>query len=160
MPAEPHFLIATGPLSNSKYPFVPRQPPAYETLSIAAGGDGRVIAGPQEVSDFSTWTMPPARDGAGFGLVSVAHGTCIARASNGNGAPLILIDAAELETNDLAIWRHDNVPGDYNAINSFADWDQKINIPGNGPYLPGTQLITWHWSGGAANELWQIQQVG
>lgn len=53
-------------------------------------------------------------------------------------------------------WYNDNVAGPYNALASRDDWEQKLNIRGNGPYARGYPIIAFPWDGGAANELWRF----
>lgn len=129
-------LAATGGTDNNVY------------VQLQARGDD-----PQ--FDLQIWERRPTRDGKGYLLINKAKGTCLARANHHNGSPLILVGTDQIETNDFLVWRDDTVPGTYNAINSYTDWEQKINIPGNGPYKPGQSLMTWEWSGAGNNELWR-----
>lgn len=55
-----------------------------------------------------------------------------------------------------AYWYDDHVQGPYNAIASREDWEQKINIRGDGPYAAGLAVIAYPWDGGAVNELWRF----
>jgi len=133
-----------------------------ETLVIGAAGGAdnnvyiQLLAKEEDPQfDLQTWERRPTRDGKGYLLINKAKGTCLARANHNNGSPLILVGTNQIETNDFLVWRDDTVPGTYNAINSYVDWEQKITIPGNGPYTPGQQLITWEWSGAASKELWR-----
>lgn len=135
-----------------------------QALAITAGRGGDASGGNADnnvyidvldySSDLQYWELRPTRDDNAFAMVNKARGMCLARASDDNGASLILVGVDQIPINDLAVWRHDNVSGTYNAINSYKDWEQKINIPGSGPYRPGQQLITWEWSGASDNELW------
>jgi hypothetical protein len=134
------------------------------TLAITAGSagdasnegaDNRVyVKNLDYTNPLQKWEFREARPDGAFALINKVRGLCIARDSNHQGANLILVPVDQIAINDLAVWRHDSVPGTYNAINSYADWEQKINIPGNGPYRNGQELITWEWSGGEPNELW------
>lgn len=133
-----------------------------KTLVIAAAGgtDNKVyaqlqVSGADASFDLQLWERRPVRDGKGYVLINKATGTCLARANHNNGSPLILVKTDQIETNDFLVWRDDTVQGTYNAINSYVDWEQKITIPGNGPYRPGQQLITWEWNQGASKELWR-----
>jgi hypothetical protein len=119
------------------------------------GADNRVYVKNLDYSNpLQNWEFRQARPDGAFALINKARGLCIARDSNQQGANLILVGVDQIAINDLAVWRHDNVQGTYNAINSYADWEQKINIPGNGPYFDGQKLVTWEWGGGDPNELW------
>jgi len=104
--------------------------------------------------DLQLWERRPTRNGKGYALINKKRGKCLARPNGIMGAGLVLAGLDQIETNDLAVWRDDGVSGTYNAINSYADWEQKINIPGNGPYKSGDRLVSWEWSRGAVNELW------
>ncbi|MFO0553808.1 MAG: ETX/MTX2 family pore-forming toxin [Polyangiaceae bacterium] len=106
--------------------------------------------------DLQLWERRPRPQG-GYVLVNKRHGSCITRESNNNGTWLVLADTGAANVNDLSAWRDDGNEGTYMAINSFADWEQKINIPGNGPYNPNSRLISWQWDGGDPNELWNFQ---
>jgi hypothetical protein len=44
----------------------------------------------------------------------------------------------------------------YYAVQFGPDTDQNLNIPGDGPYPPGTSVVTWSWGGGAPNEIWRF----
>ena len=126
-------------------------------LAIAAGADNADIRVYVKTLDYRDelqhWELRARSDGA-FAIINRVRGLCVARAGNVQGAPLVLADLGRIAVDNLTIWRNDNVQGPYNAINSFADWEQKINVPGNGPYQSGQTLITWGWSGGSPNELW------
>jgi len=122
-------------------------------LTAHADSDDVFIDHFWETSGLQVWRRVPAR-GGGYGLVNRQRGLALARASNDNAARLKLVPVAHIGTDDLAVWRDDTVPGTFNAINSLADWEQKINIPGNGPYFPGAWMFSWHWDHGHANELW------
>lgn len=86
-----------------------------------------------------------------FGLISKGQNKCIVRDTNHQGANLLLKTTDVIQFNELSMWRDEPAFG---GINSYADWEQKINIPGNGPYVDGQRLVTWGYSGGAPNESW------
>lgn len=99
--------------------------------------------------------------GGGFALINRERpDKCIARKDGRNGSPLVLVDVSEISKNKFCRWREEGNVRDYHPINSFSDWEQKINIPGNGPYRDGTPLITWEWSHGANNEMWMLLAAG
>jgi len=87
-----------------------------------------------------------------FGLINKSRNMCISRTQNNNGTPLVLKSPDTISFSDLAMWRRE----DWGGLNSYADWEQKINIPGNGPYRDGQSLVTWKYSGGASNESWNF----
>ncbi len=128
----------------------------YLAISASANGDDRsvYIQAEEFGNDLQLWERRSTRNGQGYALINKERGLCIARGSNENGTSLYLASVDYIERDDLAVWRDDTVGGTWNAINSFADWEQKINIPGNGPYGPGQSLISWEWDGGDDNELW------
>ena len=104
--------------------------------------------------DLQLWERRSTRNGKGYALINKKRGKCLARPNGIMGAGLVLAGLDQIETSDLAVWRDDTVQGTYNAINSYADWEQKIHIAGSGPYKAGNPLISWEWSKAAVNELW------
>ena len=133
-----------------------------KTLMIAAGSgnDNNVyvqLLADEKAPEFGLqiWERRPTRNGKGYLLVNKTTNTCLARANHNNGSPLILVSTSQIETNDFLVWQDDTVPGTYNAIYSYADREQKITIPGNGPYTAGQRLITWEWERAASKELWR-----
>jgi len=90
-----------------------------------------------------------------FGLINRQTNTCVVRDGNHQGANLVLRSPDTCNFEELAMWRDEPSWG---GINSYADWEQKINIPGNGPYSSGQQIVTWGYSGGAPNESWYYVQ--
>lgn len=123
----------------------------------ASPKDHSVYVSPQQYgNDYQLWEKRQVRNGDtnAYALVNKATGTCIGRRDGTNGSKLYMGPVSEVDINDLMVWRDDRVHGTHNAINSYADWEQKVNIPGNGPYKDGQGLVTWEWSGGQHNELW------
>jgi len=90
-----------------------------------------------------------------FGLINVGRNMCIIRQENHQGTRLELVSIDKCQFDELAQWRFE----DYGGINSVADWEQKINIPGNGPYTDGQFVVTWEYSHGGSNEIWRIVGV-
>lgn len=126
-------------------------------LFITAAPDGKATVYTELDDDSQLWFKKLMRKESGaYALVNKKHGTCIKRDASAQGAPLRMVDIEEA-ADKLALWLDDTVPSQHNAIQSFIDGEQKINIPGNGPYSAGAQLITWEWSRGKANELWLLQ---
>lgn len=130
--------------------------PNSKSLAISASDSDLVVRVNDQANgdDLQLWQQIPTRNGEAYGLVNKKRNLCLVRSGPNNGAQLQLADPGQIAQNDLAAWRDDTVQGTFNAINSWQDWEQKINIPGNGPYTDGQQLISWAWSGGAPNELW------
>lgn len=123
-------------------------------ISADANNNGVYVRALDYKDDLQYWELRPTRGGNGVAIINKARGMCIARNGLHNGSPLMLVGVEQIETNDKAVWRLETALPSYNAINSFADFEQKINIPGNGPYTDGQALITWEWSNRAPNELW------
>lgn len=149
-PARP----AVPPLPGSHFYILSKAPSGAGGVLAIAAADGRVIvAAYQADDDRQLWTRRALYDGS-YALINKAAKLCIGAYPPRNGTPLQLYPLDQIETGPYTHWRDDTVPGDYNAINASADWEQKINLPTDGPYFPGATLVTWQWSHGAPNELW------
>ncbi|MCG7406645.1 ETX/MTX2 family pore-forming toxin [Paenibacillus sp. ACRRX] len=123
----------------------------------ASEKEDKLYVSPQQYgNDHQLWEKRQVRSGDtnAYALVNKATGTCIGRKDATNGSKLYLESVSEADVNGLMVWRDDHVTGTHNAINSYVDWEQKVNIPGNGPYADGNVLVTWEWSKGQPNELW------
>ncbi|WAS94536.1 RICIN domain-containing protein [Nannocystis punicea] len=128
-------------------------------LSASPTGNGDIVVATHSYQDErQMWEkrLRQANNTTVFGLVNKSTGTCLARASADNGASLQLVPATRILSDDLAAWQDDTVQGQYNALASLQDWEQKINIFGDGPYASGSRCISWHWDGGSENELWRF----
>jgi hypothetical protein len=132
-------------------------------LAITAGADAddmvyvRVATG----SNLQQWEKRPDAAKGAFALVSRERpNKCLARKDARNGSALILVDVSEIPKNNYCLWREEGDLRGFHPINSYSDWEQKINIPGNGPYRDGQALCTWEWSGGANNEMWLRMGAG
>ncbi|MFZ6732347.1 hypothetical protein ACO0LG_10525 [Undibacterium sp. Ji42W] len=104
--------------------------------------------------DLQTWEKRMVKAGQGYALINKAKpNLCIAR---GQGMSTELKDVSQIDKNDACVWRDDNVAGLYNAINSWTNWELKLNISGNYPYRDqGNTLLAYPWAAGADNELWR-----
>jgi len=124
-------------------------------LVIAAGHDKKVVAKNKNHGDASqVWVkMPAFLSSVYYYLVNPATNTCVARDSNSQGAHLILTPYTYGMQDELAMWREDTSEK-FTAIRNHRDQAQKINIPGNGPYASGVQLVTWGAKKVEDNELW------
>jgi hypothetical protein len=117
-----------------------------------------------EQAQMFTRRPPDPANARVFGLQNRRYGTWIRRIRDPN-APSRMgrIPWLALSPNDpwmpygkASSWEDDRVPGPYNALVSIEDWEQKINIMGDGPYGTHSTVIMWDWSGGAVNELWRF----
>jgi hypothetical protein len=102
-------------------------------------------------NDLQLWEKRSTRDGNGFALINKARGLCIRRNGDGNGEMLKLVNVESIERDDQCVWRTEGPYGGYYAINCFADYEQKINISGNGPYHNGMYLVAHDWDGASIN---------
>ncbi|MDC0667943.1 RICIN domain-containing protein [Nannocystis radixulma] len=133
--------------------------PGNAALALTASSNGEVVVTTHSYqNERQMWEKRPrqASNTGVFGLVNKATGTCVARASADNGAALQLVPVGRIGNDDLAVWQNDNVGGQYNALVSVQEWEQKINIFGDGPYVDGSRCVSWHWDGGSDNELWRF----
>lgn len=123
-------------------------------LITARPEDGSVRVSVADGSDLQLWDRRPVKGGQGFVLISKARpDLCIAR---GPDQPIVLKPVSAIDGDDNCVWRNDTVPGEYNAINSWTDWELKLNLAGNPPYAErDSRLLAYRWAGGANNELWR-----
>lgn len=128
-------------------------------LAISAGAaasDLNVYVKHADGLELQQWERRVVRSDGAFVLINKQRpDKCIARKGVNNGSPLILVDILEIPKNPLCLWRNEGDLRGNHPINSGVDWEQKINIPGNGPYRDGDKLITWEWSRGQPNEMWR-----
>ncbi|MBU8895758.1 aerolysin family beta-barrel pore-forming toxin [Corallococcus sp. M34] len=122
-------------------------------LSAHNGNDSVTVKVLNYADDLQLRELRSARDGSAFAMVNKKTGKALSRASNEQGASLVMKGVDKIDTDDLAVWGNEGRET-YNPIYSYADNEQKINILGNGPYDPGHQVVTWEWSGGSDNEKW------
>jgi hypothetical protein len=55
------------------------------------------------------------------------------------------------------IWRKEQ--GDnWGCLNKLSDWEQKLNVAGNGPYNESTAIIQYGYDRGSDHELWKLVQ--
>lgn len=55
------------------------------------------------------------------------------------------------------IWRKEQ--GDnWGCLNKLSDWEQKLNVAGNGPYDENTSIIQYEYDRGSDHELWKLVQ--
>jgi uncharacterized protein YjdB len=156
------------PVEGLAVKVVPRTHNYVSLISKAASGSGKALlitasAKPGETgvfvsaangSDLQLWDRRPVKGGQGFALINKGRPTlCIAR---GPGQPTVLKEVKLIDTDDTCVWRDDTVPGIYNAINSWTNWELKFDMSGNPPYADNNNvLISYPWAGGAPNELWR-----
>jgi hypothetical protein len=109
----------------------------------------------QTGSQWQIWDKRFVKARQGYVLISNADPTkCIARGPE-QSTPT-LVDIRGVTDMDWCTWRNDNVPGPYNAINCWTNWELKLNMRGNPPYPDqGSLLLNWWWACGADNELWK-----
>jgi hypothetical protein len=90
----------------------------------------------------------------GYVFVNLATGMVLA--AQGKNSPVTL--APKNQVGDHSIWTPGG-GGPFIALRPQYDDDQNLNVRGDGPYPPGTQVLTWTWGGGDPNEVWEIQPV-
>lgn len=55
------------------------------------------------------------------------------------------------------VWRKEQ--GDnWGCLNKLSDWEQKLNVAGNGPYNENTPIIQYEYDRGSDHELWKLVQ--
>jgi hypothetical protein len=148
---------------------VPRQANYVTLISQARSNSGKplVITAPQRddanvLVSMSTgeanqqWDKRPVKSGQGYILISkVWPRKCLARRDGAQ--QIVLKDISVIDRDETCIWLDDTVPGPFNAIRSWNNWELKLNMSGNAPYADrDNQLIAYPWAKGAPNELWQL----
>ncbi|WP_341277963.1 ETX/MTX2 family pore-forming toxin [Paenibacillus sp. FSL H8-0537] len=125
-------------------------------ITAAESGEGITILPQVYGNEHQLWEKRKVRagDDNAYALVNKATGKCIGRKDSTQGSKIYQALVTEADVNGLMVWRDDNVAGTHNAINSYVDWEQKLNIPGDGPFKSGDSLVTWEWCHGQINELW------
>lgn len=132
--------------------------PDYHQLALAAGGDGYVYQAILNYQDpGQAWSIRPERDGSCFSIFSKSQQKYIAKQDNVDA--LILVGRDQVDNGTNALWRNEGDPSNWHLINSLTDWEQKMNVLGNGPYVPGKIVFTWSYGGGADNEMWQTRPI-
>ena len=66
------------------------------------------------------------------------------------------VEMRALDThNDEMIWRKEN-DDDWGCLNKHTDWEQKMQLSGDGPYNEDTAIIQYEYDRGSAHELWKL----
>jgi hypothetical protein len=93
-----------------------------------------------------------------WGIAYINKGTGKALGT-GAGEPLHQIDPAIL--NATSLWTLGSDEGlNYHAIRTLLNDDINLNVAGNGPYFPGSDVIAYDgWGGGKPNEVWRFFQL-
>lgn len=62
-----------------------------------------------------------------------------------------------------ATWRFlnssDSDSRGFGAIQLQQNDSMNLNVPGDGPYKPGSEVVVWDWGGGHQNEVWTFELV-
>lgn len=91
----------------------------------------------------------------GYVFVNLATDTILT--AQGGDSPVTM--APKNQVGDHSIWTPGG-GGPFIALRPQYDDDQNLNVRGDGPYPPGTPVLTWTWGGGDSNEVWEIKAVG
>jgi hypothetical protein len=125
----------------------------YHSLALIAGGDNYVYVDKLNYNEErEAWVVKPDRAGS-YAIYSPWAQKYVTRQENVNA--LILTTQDPNNDSPWALWRNEGDTSSWHAINSLTDWEQKIDVPGNGPYTPGQIVFTHGWNGGD-NQMWQM----
>lgn len=129
-----------------------------QLVITAPAGDGGVKVSATTGDASQLWDKRPVKAGQAYVLVSKARpGKCLAHQGGHNAVGLK--DIGLIDRDDSCVWRNDAVPGDFNAINTWTNWEFKLNMRGNPPYADhDNDLILYPWANRAPNELWRPAQ--
>lgn len=140
-----YVTIASKAQSRSGRPLLITGHPDRRTITVDAQNNG----------DWQVWDKRPVNAGKGYYLISKADpNKCIVQIPVPDQS---LVELSELRLfigSDRAVWRDDTVPGPYNAINFWGDWESKFNMRGDPPYGDSNELLLRPWNRAADNELW------
>jgi len=89
----------------------------------------------------------------GFFLVNAENGQVLNQTRPQGGE--VTLEPKRLG-NAAMLWSVEPYRGQWSGINAFNDWEQKLNLAGNGPYDESTRVILWEYSNKAPNECWQL----
>jgi hypothetical protein len=112
---------------------------------LTASGAGVKTIPLQSTID-NMWKASPDPRGGAF-LIHLGTGLVLAR--NGESLALQALNTG----NSGQLWRVEDLGSPWVGINSYTDWEQKINVYRSN--LNGTTGL-FHWDGGADNEKWLI----
>ena len=80
-------------------------------------------------------------------------GICMrAGGSQGNGAPTLV---PKTMADPELIWRKEQ-GDDWGCLNKLPDWQQKLQLAGDGPYDENSQLCNYEYDNGSDHELWKL----
>ncbi len=122
---------------------------------------GKVVCAPWQLEDCldgvdtGVWTIEVALNSRGglLGGVSIVNAKTGQALRSGNQSPVSLIDPKKLDA--WSTWNFGIGDGTspFVAARPMADFDQNLVIQGN---CSGYNVLSWTWSGGDSNELWQF----
>jgi hypothetical protein len=80
-------------------------------------------------------------------------GICLrAGGSQGDGGPTLV---PKTMADPEMIWRKEG-GDDWGCLNKLPDWEQKLQLSGDGPYDGNSQLCNYEYDGGSDHELWKL----
>jgi hypothetical protein len=123
-----------------------------------AHDDCAVHLGHNTYSDAQLWMREDDARGGFFlrapTIESTAYpGGIVLRAGGSQGGGVALIKPKDLSDAEQ-IWRKED--GDWCCLNKLADWEQKLQVLGDGPYNEGAWLGNYEYDGGSDHELWKL----
>lgn len=120
---------------------------------LARNADGKVRLAHKNGSIGQLWMREDDPRG-GFFVVNVGSGEVLCRTRLQGGE--VVLKAKSLADSAM-LWKIDPFGGGtWLGLTTFDDWEQKLNLAGNGPYNENSSVIVWEYSRGAPNERWQI----
>lgn len=115
-------------------------------------GSGHVLVVNKDPGNkYQLWETIDWLDGYVFQNVATGQILC----AQGGDSPVTMVDKSQVGNH--SIWTKGG--GSWFALRPQYDDDQNLNVQGDGPYRPGTRVLTYTWSGGDPNEVWEIQPV-
>lgn len=123
-----------------------------------AHDDCAVHLGRNAYSDAQLWMKEDDARGGFFLRAPTIEATAypggiVLRAGGSQGGGVALIKPKDLGDAEQ-IWRKED--GDWSCLNKLADWEQKLQVLGNGPYNEGAFLGNYEYDGGSDHEMWKL----
>jgi hypothetical protein len=124
-------------------------------LTVKGSGSSRYVRLNHNSADESQlWLREEDAARGGFFLRNPFLDLCLrAGSSQGGGVTM----AAKTMSDAELIWRKEG-DADWGCLNKLSDWEQKLNIAGDGPYDDNSSIVQYEYDRGSDHEMWKLVQ--